>query len=104
MVEEFSDLLCTAEWSRTLDPKQRWDHENHEHLEGSNRTAQSAYYSLKMAQKAHAVFRFDFMRELSDEMPFWHSELSEAAAPAVDTCTLSAFDVDRWWIVDTGCR
>ena len=37
-------------------------------------------------------------------MPFWHSELSEAAAPAVDTYTLSALEVDRWWIADTGCR
>ena len=41
------------------------------------------------------------MRELNDEMPPWHSE---AAAPAVEISTLSAFDVDKWWIVDTGCK
>ena len=104
MVEKFSDLLCTAEWRRDLDPKERWLHDNHEQLEGGTRTRDSAFYPLKMAQMAHAVFRSHFNREINVEVPQGHSGLYEAAAPAVETLTLSAFDVDKWWIVDTGCR
>ena len=104
MVDEFSDLLCTADLRRTLESKERWLHENHELLEGSNRTAESAFYPLKTAKQAHAVFRSHFNSELNVGMPYWHSEIHEAAAPAVETSTLSAFDVDKWWIVDTGCR
>ena len=95
MVEEFSDLLCTAEWRRTLPSKERWMHENHELLEGGTRTADSAFYPIQMARKAHAVFRSHFNREVNVEMPYWHSELYEAATPAVETSLLSAFDVDK---------
>ena len=101
MVEKFSDLLCTAEWRRDLDPKERWLHDNHEQLEGGTRTRDSAFYPLKMAQMAHAVFRSHFNREINGDLI---QGLYEAAAPAVETSTLSAFDVDKWWIVDTGCR
>ena len=46
MVEEFRDLLCTADWRRSLPSKERWMHENHELLEGGNRTAESAFYPI----------------------------------------------------------
>ena len=96
MIFEFSDLICNRAFRDSLTGKNKEMHDNHEHIEGGKMTRESAKYPLVMAHKAHAVFNRHFeTRNTGDHM-------GEAAAPAVETRTLSAFDVDDMWIVDTG--
>ena len=96
LVEEFSELVCDHRFRAALNPAEKREHEDHEPIIGGKMSALSAFYPLEMAKKAHAVFRRHFHRE--DVM----AHILEAAAPAVESQLLSAFDVDTWWIVDTG--